>query len=62
MSKFDKARALPVGQSLEWHDAPMCCTMISEHLNSDHRQFSVGYVVTNWEASQGYTLITRIAA
>ena len=61
VNHFDKARKMAVGASMEWHYAPMCNTMIAQHLNADGRKFDVSYVVTNWEASQGYTLITRIA-
>jgi hypothetical protein len=58
INHFEAARRLQVGQSLEWHYAPLCNTMIRECLGDC---FQVSYITTNWEASQGYTLITRIA-
>ena len=61
INHFEAARKLKVGQSLEWHYAPLCDTMISEVLNADRKLFSIEYVSTNWEASQGYTRITRVA-
>jgi hypothetical protein len=61
INHYAKAHALAVGESMEWHSAPMCNTMISEWLNERGHKFDVSYEITNWEASQGYTLITRIA-
>lgn len=50
---------LEVGRSIRWENAPLSCGMISDAINRDGKQFEVRWITTNWEASQGYVLITR---
>jgi hypothetical protein len=58
---FDKIRALEVGHSVNWENAPLSCGMIAAALNDGKMQFSVRWITTNWEASQGYIRVTRYA-
>ena len=56
-----KAESLEVGESLQWENAPLSCSMIADYLNVAGRQFAVRWICTNWEASLGYVLISRCA-
>jgi hypothetical protein len=58
---FDEIRNLEVGRSIRWENPPMSCGMIADYLNDGTRQYAVRWICTNWEASLGYTLITRHA-
>lgn len=58
---LNKLRQLPVNGEERWHNSPLCSTMIGECLNTEGRHFTVDYIITNWEASQGYYLIRRTA-
>lgn len=60
MTKFEQIRNLKTGDSLRWDNPPMCCAMISEHLATTEKQFSVIWICTNWEASQGHVMVTRL--
>ena len=54
---LNKIRDLQVGQSIKWENCPLSCGMVSNALGD---MFSVRWITTNWEASFGYLLITRV--
>lgn len=51
-----RIKTLEVGKSIEWHNSPLSSGMISDAIGGN---FSVRWITTDWEASEGYHLITR---
>lgn len=56
-----KIKALKVGESIRWEHPSMSSGMLSDYLNQNGKQFEVRFICTNWEASLGYTKVTRFA-